>query len=79
MGKFDPGYYHVTSAPQIIRGKVVLGGWVTDGQYVGEPPGVIRAFDAVRGKLAWAWDMGRPDKHNEPGPNETYTPGTPNS
>jgi quinoprotein glucose dehydrogenase len=79
MGPIEPGYYHVTSAPQIIRGKAVFGGWVTDGQYVGEPSGVIRAFDAVTGKLAWAWDMGRPDRHGEPGPGETYTRATPNS
>ena len=79
MGKFELGYYHVTSAPQIVRGKVVLGGWVTDGQYVGEPPGVIRAFDAVTGKFAWAWDAGRPEKHDQPSTGETYTLATPNS
>jgi quinoprotein glucose dehydrogenase len=45
----------------------------------GSPSGVIRAFDAVTGKFAWAWDMGRPDRNTEPGPGETYTPGTPNS
>ncbi len=79
MGTIVPGYYHVTSAPAVIRGRVVLGGWVTDGQFVGEPSGVIRAFDAVTGKLAWAWDMGRPDAHGAPGPGETYTRATPNS
>jgi len=79
MGAVDPGYYHVTSAPQIVRGKVVLGGWVTDGQYVGEPSGVIRAFDAVTGKFAWAWDMGRPDDLQAPAAGQHYTRGTPNS
>lgn len=74
-----PGYYHVTSPAAIIRGKLVLGGWVTDGQMTGEPSGVIRAFDAVTGKLDWAWDMGRPDRQGAPAPGETYTPGTPNS
>ena len=73
------GYYHVSSPPTVIAGKLVVGGWVTDGQTVGEPSGVIRAFDAVTGKLAWAWDMGRPDRIGEPEPGETYTPGTPNS
>jgi quinoprotein glucose dehydrogenase len=73
------GYYFVTSAPAIVRGKIVLGGWVTDGQYWGEPSGVIRAFDAVTGELAWAWDMGRPDSTSAPPPGETYTPATPNS
>jgi quinoprotein glucose dehydrogenase len=69
----------VTSAPQVVRGKVVFGGWVTDGQFVGEPSGAIRAFDAVTGKLAWAWDMGRPEVTSLPQAGETYTAGTPNS
>lgn len=73
------GYYHVTSPPAVIRGKLVIGGWVTDGQTTGEPSGVIRAYDAVSGKFAWAWDIGRPDRIGEPGPGEHYTPGTPNS
>ena len=73
------GYYYVTSAPTIVRGKVVVGGWVSDGQYWGEPSGVIRAFDAVTGKLAWAWDMARQDRTGAPAAGEHYTPGTPNS
>jgi quinoprotein glucose dehydrogenase len=79
MGQVTPGYYFVTSPPTIVHGKVVLGGWVTDGQMTGEPSGVIRAFDAVSGKFAWAWDLGRPGAHTEPGPGEFYTRGTPNS
>ena len=79
FGPIIKGYYYTTSAPTIVRGKVVLGGWVTDGQYVGEPSGVIRAFDATTGKFAWAWDMDRPHDHDEPAPGETYSPGTANS
>ncbi|MDE2563063.1 MAG: membrane-bound PQQ-dependent dehydrogenase, glucose/quinate/shikimate family [Sphingomonadales bacterium] len=79
MSAAPKGYYHVTSPPTPIAGKLVVGGWVTDGQMTGEPSGVVRAFDAVTGKLAWAWDIGRPDRTGEPGPGETYTPGTPNS
>lgn len=79
MGEVRSGYYYVTSAPTIVRGKVVLGGWVSDNQYVGEPSGVIRAFDAVTGGFAWAWDMDRPGEHGEPGPGESYSRGTPNS
>lgn len=79
MGDIIPGYYQVTSPPQLVRGKLVIGGFVADGQSVGEPSGVIRAFDAVTGKLAWAWDMGRPDRHGEPAEGESYTRGTPNS
>lgn len=79
MSDAPPGYYHVTSPPTVVAGKLVVGGWVTDGQMAGEPSGVIRAFDAVTGDLAWAWDMGAPDRLGEPGEGETYTPGTPNS
>lgn len=79
LSKAPRGYYYVTSAPQVIRGRVVIGGWVTDGQYWGEPSGVIRAFDAVTGQLAWAWDMGKPDRTGAPPLDETYTRSTPNS
>ena len=38
----------------------------------------MRAFDVLSGKFAWAWDMGRPGVHTEPGEGESYTRGTPN-
>ena len=79
MPKAPPGYYYVTSAPTIVRGRVVVGGWVMDGMYWGEPSGVIRAFDAASGKLGWAFDVGRPDRTGAPPAGETYTPATPNS
>lgn len=79
MGAQRKGYYYVTSPPQVVRGKLVVGGFVTDGQHTGEPSGVIRAFDAVTGRFAWAWDMGKPDFHGEPPEGQTYTLGTPNS
>ena len=79
MGDVKPGYYFPTSAPTIARGKIVLGGWISDGQYWGEPSGVIRAYDAVNGQLAWAFDVGRPDRTTLPPEGETYTRATPNS
>ena len=79
MGAMIPGYYLVTSAPTIVRGRIVIGGWVTDNQMIGEPSGVVRAFDAKTGRLAWAWDVGRPGETGEPGTGQRYTPGTPNS
>jgi quinoprotein glucose dehydrogenase len=75
----EAGYYNVSSAPTLIKGKLVFGGVVADGQHVGEPSGVVRAYDAVTGKLAWAWDMGRPGQHGLPAEGEYYTPGTPNA
>ena len=61
-----------------MRGVIVLGGMVIDNGQVDNPSGVIRAFDAVTGKLAWAWDLGRPDVHRAPGSGEQYTRNTPN-
>jgi quinoprotein glucose dehydrogenase len=79
MGDVPKGYYHPTSAPTVARGKIVVGGFIADGQYWGEPPGVIRAFDAVSGALAWAYDVGRPNDPAAPPPGKSYTLATPNS
>lgn len=79
MGQVSPGYYFVTSAPTIARGRIVVGGWVADGQYWGEPSGVIRGFDAITGELDWAFDVGRPDHQGAPPRGEHYTRSTPNS
>ncbi|HTE41290.1 MAG TPA: membrane-bound PQQ-dependent dehydrogenase, glucose/quinate/shikimate family [Steroidobacteraceae bacterium] len=78
MGDVKAGFYYVTSPPTIARGLAIVGGWVLDNAEVNEPSGVIRAFDAVTGKFAWAWDMGRPDSNTEPAEGEHYTRGTPN-
>lgn len=79
MGEVEKGYYFVTSPPALVRGRLVLGGWVTDGQHVGEPSGVVRAYDAATGEFAWAFDAGRPDFQGMPGEGEEFTRGTPNS
>jgi quinoprotein glucose dehydrogenase len=79
LGEVINGYYFPTSAPTIVRGKLVVGARVYDGQFWNEPSGVIRAFDAITGKLTWAFDVGRPDRLNEPGSGESYTRSTPNS
>ena len=79
MGQVDAGFYYASSAPTIVRGNVILGGWIADNVQVEPPSGVIRAFDAVTGTFSWAWDLGRPGYHAEPAPGEVYTRGTPNS
>jgi quinoprotein glucose dehydrogenase len=79
MGKVTPGYYYPTSAPTIVLGKIIIGGWVADNQYLGEPSGVVRAYDALSGKLAWAWDVGQPENMMGPAPGQTYTTSTPNA
>ncbi|WP_251358799.1 membrane-bound PQQ-dependent dehydrogenase, glucose/quinate/shikimate family [Kangiella sp. TOML190] len=78
MGKVEPGYYFQTSAPTVTRNMIIVGGLVVDNNRVGEPSGVIRAFDGSSGELKWAWDLGRPGKMGAPEPGETYTRGTPN-
>ena len=79
MGKVDPGFYYVSSAPTIVRGRVILGGWVADNQSTDEPSGVIRAYDASTGQFSWAWDTGRPGVTSEPAEGSSYTRSTPNS
>ena len=78
LGQVDPGFYFVTSPPAIVRGKAVLGGWIFDNVTRGEPSGVVRAFDTATGQLAWAYDMGRPDRTGLPPPGDQYTRQTPN-
>jgi quinoprotein glucose dehydrogenase len=79
MGNVVKGYYLVTSPPIVVRGKVVVGGWVTDGQSTGEPAGVIRAYDAKTGAFAWAFDPGNPAFTGMPKVGDSFTRGTPNS
>jgi quinoprotein glucose dehydrogenase len=78
MGPVPPGFHFITSPPLVLNGRIMLSGWVYDNQSEDEPSGVIRAFDAVTGELAWSWDMGRADPTAPLGPNDVYTRGTPN-
>ena len=67
LGTMKPGWYYPTSAPLVARGRVIVGGWVSDNQSADEPGGVVRAFDAVTGRLVWAWDAGREGGQPQPG------------
>ncbi|MCF6370670.1 outer membrane protein assembly factor BamB family protein [Rhizobium halophilum] len=78
LGETVPGWYAMTSPPTIVRGVVVVGAQVTDGNAEDSPSGVIRGFDAVTGEFEWAWDLGRPGDTSQAGPEEVYTRGTPN-
>jgi len=78
MGATPPGYVSINSPPTIVRGVVVTGHQVLDGQDRWAPSGVIRGFDAVTGKLRWAWDMMHPDWDGYPPEGETWARGTPN-
>lgn len=78
IGKKVPGWYAVTAPPTVVRGVVVTGAQVRDGQDEDAPSGVIRGYDAVTGELAWGWDMSNPENIEGPAEGQTYTRGTPN-
>ena len=78
IGKSAPGWYAVDAPPVIVRGVVVVGAQVKDVEATQGPSGVIRGYDAVTGKLAWAWDMEHPDRQGPPPAGQTYARGTPN-
>lgn len=76
MGEVKPGFYTVTAAPLVAGHLIVVGGRVADNIEVGEPSGVVRAFDVHSGKLAWNWDLGQPGESAADG--TPYTRATPN-
>jgi quinoprotein glucose dehydrogenase len=78
IGENRPGMFSITSAPTVVRGVLVTGHQVLDGQRRNAPSGVILGYDAVNGKLRWAWDMGRPDLKSLPPAGQTFTRSTPN-
>jgi quinoprotein glucose dehydrogenase len=80
MGSVPPGYASITSPPAIVRGNIVVGHEILDNEYLKAPSGVIEAFDARTGKLAWAWDMDHPSWTGYPpkGQGQEWARGTPN-
>jgi len=78
MGQVYPGMVAITAPPVIVRGVIITGQQVLDGQTNSAPSGVIQAFDAVTGARRWAWDLGRPGETGWPQPGKEFTRGTPN-
>ncbi len=78
MGDPYPGMVSITSAPVVVRGIIVTGHQVLDGQKRWNASGVIQGYDVNTGQLRFAWDMMRPDITTTPPAGQTYTPGTPN-
>src|SRR3546814_17283321 len=66
MGETSPGMVSITSAPTLVRGVVVTGHQVLDGQRRWAPSGVLQGFDALTGALRWAWDLMPPDRAGLP-------------
>lgn len=79
MGDAPSWEAYPTSPPTVVRDRVVVGGLVADSLRVSAPPGVVRAYDARTGALAWAWDPVPPGWNTEPGTDgRIYEAGTPN-
>ena len=78
LGPHGPGDYFHTSVPLVAGDNIVLGGWVSDNQELGNPSGVLRAWSAIDGSFSWAFDVGRPGDPGFPEEGETFTRGTPN-
>lgn len=79
LGPVKKGFVLSTSGPAITNGVAVIGGWISDGQEIGEPSGVVRAFDAVTGEFVWAFDPGNPGYHGRPPEGAIYERGSPNA
>lgn len=60
----DPGNYQVTSPPAILGDLVIVGSAIGDNRGVELERGVVRAYDALTGKLRWRWDPIPADAHD---------------
>ncbi len=52
----DVAGYQVTSPPAVIGNSVVVGSAIPDNESTTQASGEVRAYDAITGKLIWAWD-----------------------
>jgi len=78
MGKVPDGFVSINSPPTLVRGILVTGHQVLDGQDRWAPSGVIQGFDARTGQLRWAWDMMHPTWNGAPPAGQEWARGTPN-
>jgi quinoprotein glucose dehydrogenase len=56
VANYHAGWYHMTSPPLVLDGVVVVGSAINDNAKVEMPDGVVRGFDARRGRLLWKWE-----------------------
>ncbi|MFT4001406.1 MAG: membrane-bound PQQ-dependent dehydrogenase, glucose/quinate/shikimate family [Rhizobium sp.] len=78
LGDAPSPLYEMTSPPTLAGTTVVVGGRVADNVALDMPGGVVRGFDAVTGKMRWAFDPGNPDDRQAPAEGKTFTRSTPN-
>jgi quinoprotein glucose dehydrogenase len=70
-GEHPQGWYHMTSAPTVIDGLVIVGSSIDDNNRVDMPSGVVRAYDARTGALRWSWDPIPPNPQASAGSGKT--------
>jgi quinate dehydrogenase (quinone) len=78
MGPRADGNYYPTSAPLIAGDVIVVGGMVADNVTVGQPSGVVRAYDVHSGKIRWAWDPADPKRGAPRSGDDVYPADSPN-
>jgi len=78
LGPRAPGTYFPTSAPTVAGDVVVVGGLIGDNDNVGQPSGVVRAYNVRTGAITWAWDPANPKRGTPLPEGEVYAPESPN-
>lgn len=78
MGEVRPHALMQTAAPLVAGDLVIVGGSVMDNGFNdGNPSGVIRAYNAVTGKLVWNFDPAHPEATQPIAADQTYPQDTP--
>ncbi|MBP2155262.1 MULTISPECIES: membrane-bound PQQ-dependent dehydrogenase, glucose/quinate/shikimate family [Erwinia] len=78
MGTVRPHALMQTAAPLVAGNLVIVGGSVMDNGYnTGNPSGVIRAYDAMSGRLVWNFDPANPENTQPIGADQSYPQDTP--
>ncbi|KIQ36730.1 membrane-bound PQQ-dependent dehydrogenase, glucose/quinate/shikimate family [Pseudomonas viridiflava] len=78
MGKVRPHALMQTAAPLVAGDLIVLGGSVMDNGYdLGNPSGVIRAYNVMTGKLVWNFDPENPQNTAPVSADQNYPQDTP--
>jgi quinoprotein glucose dehydrogenase len=79
MGNQAIGLSSSTSGPAIVGDLAIIGQQVSDNQRRDAPSGVTRAYSAITGEFAWAWDAKRTENTQQPlAEGEIWPQGTPN-
>jgi quinoprotein glucose dehydrogenase len=56
VGPIDGFEFTISSPPLVAGDLVVVGSAIADNRRIAMPKGIVRAYDARSGALAWAWD-----------------------